>query len=272
MFGENHKFYTNMKILTAFILFILLTPAAFSQSTKDFSKYYDEHGVKGSFLLYDLNKDEYIYYDSSRCSKRFIPASTFKIFNSLVSLETGAVGDEYEVIEWDGIKRNIESWNQSHNMRSAINYSVVWFYQELARRVGEERMQHYIDTVNYGNKDISGGIDRFWLDGDLRISQFEQIEFLKKLYSGSLPFSERTQNIVKDIMLNEDTLGYKLRAKTGWGMRVEINVGWWVGWVETNNNVYFFANNIESEEPTDNFIKGRFEITRKILKELNILP
>ncbi len=265
-----------MKNFTRFFLFLVLSATAVSQSTHDFSKYYDEYGVKGSFLLYDLNKDEYIYYDSARCNTQFIPASTFKIFNSLVSLETGAVADENEIIKWDGIERSIKEWNRDHNMHSAVKYSVVWFYQELARRVGEQLMQHYIDTVGYGNRDISGGIDRFWLDGDLRISQFEQIELLIKLYNNTLPFSERSMNIVKDIILNEDTPGYKLRAKTGWGMRSEINIGWWVGWVEfTNgeeNNVYFFANNIESKEPTDNFIKGRIEITRKILKELNILP
>jgi beta-lactamase class D len=258
----------------SFIYFLmLLQTSAFSQSSRDFSKYYDEYGIKGSFLLYDLNKGEYIYYDSARCNTQFIPASTFKIFNSLVSLEIGVVADENEIIKWDKVERDFKSWNQDLNMRLAIKYSAVWFYQELARRVGEERMQHYIDTVGYGNGDISGGIDRFWLDGDLRISQFEQIEFLKKLYNNSLPFSERSMNIVKDIMLNEDTLGYKLRAKTGWAMRMKMNIGWWVGWVESaGGNVYFFANNIEGVNPTENFIKGRIEITRKILKELNILP
>ncbi len=255
------------------VLFLLAVVNSISYPQQDFTRYYDEYGVKGSFLLYDLNKGEYICYDSVRCSEQFIPASTFKIFNSLVSLETGAVADENEIIKWDKVERDFKSWNQDLNMRLAIKYSAVWFYQELARRVGEERMQHYIDTGGYGNRDISGGIDRFWLDGKLRISQYEQIEFLKKLYNDSLPFSERSMNIVKDIMLNEDTLGYKLRAKTGWAMRIKMNIGWWVGWVESpNGNVYFFANNIESENPTENFIKGRIEITRKILKELNILP
>lgn len=260
--------YSNYRLV---FLLLLAARTAFSQSTNDFSKYFEEYNVKGSFLLYDMNKDKYLYFDSARCNTRFIPASTFKIFNSLVSLETGVIADENEVIKWDGIKRSIESWNQDLNMRLAIKYSAVWFYQELARRVGQELMQHYIDTVGYGNRDISGGIDRFWLDGGLRISQFEQIEFLKKLYNNSLPFSQRTMNIVKDIMLNEDTPGYRLRAKTGWGDVNNINYGWWVGWVEKNDNAYFFAVNIESEEPTDNFIRGRIEITKKILKELNIL-
>ncbi len=260
-----------MKISLYFLLIIMLGPALFSQSSRDFSKYFDEYNVKGSFMLYDKNKDEYIYYDSVRCYTRFIPASTFKVFNSLVSLETGAVADENEIIKWDGIKRSYAMWNQDLNMRRAIKYSAVWFYQEMARRVGQERMQHYIDTVGYGNRDISGGVDRFWLDGGLRISQSEQIEFLKRLYNNTLPFSERSMNIVKDIMLNEDTLGYKLRAKSGWAVRTEIDIGWWVGWVEKGDDVYFFATNIESENPADNFPEARIVITRRILKELEVL-
>ena len=265
-----------MKNFTCIFLFVVSAGTVFSQSTNDFSKYYDKYGVKGSFLLYDLNKNVYIYYDSARCNTQFIPASTFKIFNSLVSLETGAVADEDEVIKWDGVKRNIKEWNRDHNMRSAIKYSVVWFYQELARRVGGEQMQHYLDAVGYGNKDTSGGIDRFWLDGGLRISQFEQVEFLKKLYNSSLPFSERSMNIVKDIMLNEDTLGYKLRAKTGGANIDKTVIGWWVGWVESatggDSNIYFFATNIEGEDITAEFLAARKEITKKILKELSILP
>ncbi len=256
-----------------FALFIVIAgEKAVCQSTHDFSEFFDKQGVTGSFLLYDLNKDEYIYYDSARCTRQYTPASTFKIFNSLVSLEIGAIGDENEIIKWDGIDRGGKELNSDHNMRSAIKYSVVWFYQELARRVGEERMKYYIDTVGYGNMDISGGIDRFWLDGGLRISQFEQIEFLRKLYNNTLPFSERSTSIVKDIMLNEDTLGYKLRAKTGGALREGCIIGWWVGWVEDKSNVYFFATNIEGDKLSPGFLAARKEITRKILKDLNILP
>jgi beta-lactamase class D len=132
-------------------------------------------------------------------------------------------------------------------------------------------MQDMIDKFDYGNKNISGGIDMFWLTGELRISQVEQINFLKKLYKDELPVSKRSVEITKNIMLLEDTLAYKLRAKTGWGYQDGIDIGWFVGWVEKAGNVYFFATNIETNSPADNFAASRREITKKILKKLGII-
>ncbi|RPI14166.1 MAG: class D beta-lactamase [Ignavibacteriae bacterium] len=261
-----------MKTNIIFTLLLFVTACSFSQQEKDFSKYFNEQNVDGSFLIYDMNKNEYSGYNLERTKIQFTPASTFKIFNSLTALETGAVPDENYIIKWDSVKRQIPEWNRDLNMKDAFTYSAVWFYQEIARRIGQEKMQDYIDTVGYGNKDISGGIDRFWLDGGLRISQQEQIEFLKKLFSNRLPFSQRSMDIVKNVMLQDDTPGYKLYAKTGWALRTGTDIGWWVGWVETKNNIYFFATNIESDNPTENFPAARKIITKNIFRELHILP
>jgi beta-lactamase class D len=156
------------------------------------------------------------------------------------------------------------------DLKSAIKVSCVPYYQELARRVGEEKMRAYLAMFSYGNMDLSGGIDKFWLSGNLKISQSEQIIFLKKLYTGDLPVSKRSMDITKSIILLEDTLGVKLRAKTGWGDENNINIGWFVGWLEKDGNVYFFANNIETAKAEDNFPAARKEITKKILKELGV--
>lgn len=235
----------------------------------DFQKVFDNNGVKGAFLLYDLKNDTTLVFNESRTQNGYLPASTFKIINSMIALETEVIKDEEETIKWDGKKRFVEIWNQDHNLRSGFKYSVVWFYQELARRIGEERMQHFIDTVGYGNQDIGGGIDLFWLNGNIRITMLEQIDFLRKLYKNELPFSRRTMDIVKDIMILEKTDGYTLKAKTGWAARVEPNIGWFVGFLERKDNVYFFANNINIVEEEDNI--ARKEITMQVLEKLNLL-
>jgi beta-lactamase class D len=126
------------------------------------------------------SEDKYTSNDFRRAKERFLPASTFKIFNSLAALESGVIKDQDEIIKWDSIPRGWEKWDMDHNLRSAIKYSAVWFYQELARRIGEEKMRSYINKTGYGNKNIEGGIDLFWLQGELKISAMEQIEFLKK--------------------------------------------------------------------------------------------
>lgn len=239
------------------------------QERPDFGKYFQQAGVKGTFILYALKQEQYLVYNAERANTRFIPASTFKILNSLVALETGAVKDENEVIKWDGVQREFPAWNQDQTMRSAIKDSVVWFYQELARRIGQERMQRYIDLANYGNRDISGGIDKFWLQGGLRISPKEQIDFLVKLYQNKLPFSKRSVKIVKNIMINEKTNDYVLRGKTGWDRHFKPQIGWYIGYLERDSNAYFFAINLEVNKVDDT--KARINITRSILAEMGLL-
>lgn len=242
---------------------------AVSAERPDLKKFFDSYDVKGSFIMYDLNKNSTIVYNPERCKKQLTPASTFKIFNSLVALETGAVKSEHDTLRWDGVKRPMPEWNRDHDMRSAFKYSVVWFYQEIARRIGEQKMQHFIDTIKYGNRNISGGIDKFWLTGGLRISQQDQIDLLLKLYRNQLPFSVHTMETVKNIMIMEDTPGYTLRAKTGWGEQDGKSIAWYVGYVERGKEVYFFATNFETKkEMTDKLKRARIDITKKILSEV----
>ena len=237
----------------------------------ELEKYFQ--GFKGAFVLYDLNRNQYIRYNPERCAARFIPASTFKIMNSLIGLETGIIPDENYVIKWDGTSYNIPAWNQDHTLKTAIQNSVVWYYQELARQVGKEKMQSYLDAANYGNEDISGQIDTFWLEGGLRISANEQVEFLKRLYEGGLPFSSRSTGIVKEILVLEEAASYRLSGKTGSGQRIMPHQSWFVGYLETKGNVYFFATNFESSS-SDGFANGDTarEISRSILQGLGLLP
>jgi len=237
----------------------------------ELEKYFQ--GFKGAFVLYDLNSNQYIRYDPERCAERFIPASTFKIMNSLIGLEAGVIPDENYVIKWDGTHYDIPSWNQDNTLKTAIQNSVVWYYQELARRVGNEKMQYYVDAAHYGNQNISGQIDTFWLEGGLRISADEQVEFLKRLYQGDLPFSPRSINIVKKILVLEKTESYQLSGKTGSVQRVTPHEGWFVGYLETSGNVYFFATNYESSS-SDGFANGDTarEISLDILQSLGLLP
>lgn len=155
-------------------------------------------------------------------------------------------------------------------MRQGFKNSTVWFYQVLARKIGYVRMQQWIDKVGYGNRQIgtSTDIDRFWLQRPLKITPKAQIDFLQRLYQGNLPFSKRTMDVVKDIMVREQTPDYTLRAKTRWLSSNKPQIGWFVGYLERNNNVYFFATNIDINKPDD--LPARIEITRSILKYLGL--
>jgi beta-lactamase class D len=199
------------------------------------------------------------------------PASTFKILNSLIALETGVVHDEHTVIKWDGVVRERSETNRDFDMAGAFRTSVLWYYEEIARRVGREQMQSWLEKVGYGNRKAGGVETAFWLHGDLRITAREQIEFLVRLYRDDLPFSPRSVQIVKQIMIHEKSPKYTLRAKTGWA-RKPHDIGWWVGWVEHDDGrVYFFATNIESDKRMADFGPTRIRITRAILRDLGAL-
>jgi beta-lactamase class D len=261
------------KILIFFISFFFILPV-FGQNKiilKDFSKYFKKYNIKGCFILFDKNKKEYIKYDTNRCKERFSPASTFKIPNSLIGLETEVIKDENYVIKWDSIKTWNPDWNKDHDLKTAIKNSTVWYYQELARRTGPEKMKDFIEKIDYGNKKISGEIDKFWLNDSLKISPDEQIEFLKRFYDESMPFSKRSYEIVKRIIIREDSIEYKLRGKTGWAIIDKTNIGWYIGYIEKDKNVYFFVTNIETDKSDESFPAWRIEITKLILKELQIL-
>lgn len=246
-------------------------PAKITAQTPNFGRHFREFGLEGSILIYDLNNNRSYEHNPQRNATPIIPASTFKIFNAMVALETGIVPDDVAVLTWDGIHRDIEAWNHDTNLRQAFKDSTVWFYQVLARRAGHERMQQFIEKVGYGNRQIgtAADIDRFWLQGPLQITPKEQINFLQRLYRDNLPFSKRTINLVKDIMVREQTPAYTLRGKTGWLNTTNPQVGWFVGYLEQNKNVYFFATTLDMHKPED--APRRIEITRRSLKDLGLL-
>lgn len=235
----------------------------------DLARHFAAFGAEGAFVLYDRSAGTYVRHNPERARRGFLPASTFKILNSLIALETGVLRDEHEVIRWDGMDRG-EWWNGDMDMTRAFSRSAVWFYQEVARRVGEARMREWVERSGYGNRDTSGGIDRFWLEGALRISAEEQVDFLRRLHAGDLPFGARSMEIVRRVMLIEEKDGLVLRGKTGWAHVDGTHYGWLVGWVEKGRDVYFFATQIETRQEGFEMRRAPQEITRGILGELGV--
>ncbi|WP_240733108.1 class D beta-lactamase [Jeotgalibacillus sp. S-D1] len=202
------------------------------------------NGKQGTMVLKNLKKDKVYLYNKERSSQRFTPESTFKVANALIGLQTSAVRDEYEVKRWDGVVREFDSWNRDHSLASAMRESAIWFYQDMARDIGETRMQENIEKLTYGNQDISGGIDSFWLDSSLAISAFEQTNFIEKLVEEKLPFEEQHQKTVKRMMIQDEQDDYTLHGKTGTRLS-DFGLGWYVGFVETKKETWVFAVNID---------------------------
>ena len=240
---------------------------------ENFQKYFDDLNIKGSITIYDYKNKKWYYSDKNDLEKRTLPASTFKIPNSLILIEEHALKDENEVLKWDGVIRPVPSHNGDTDLKTAFKNSTVWFYQEATRRVSIDKYRKYLKEFNYGNQNLSGKADYFWLDNTLTISPVEQINFLKGLYEEKYRFSKRTYNIVKNIMIEKKTDSYTLRAKTGTGLVNTLDIGWYVGYVETRDNVYFFATRLWQDEPDKNkdFLNLRKSVTFNILQYMDVI-
>lgn len=240
------------------------------QPQPDLDTSFTEAQVNGTLIIEDLAGSQTYQHDPARALKPYLPASTFKIANTLIALKQGAVKDVDEIIPWDGQHHAIASWNADQCIRSAFPISCVWFYQELAERVGNEVYLQELQQLHYGNELTGPDVRTFWLQGELRISAVEQIAFLKRLYRKELPYAREDQELVRDLMFIEAGPGYTLRAKTGWTVRVDQQIGWYVGWLETGDTVWFFALNMDMQDSSAAHL--RKDLTVAALQTLGLLP
>ncbi|HEY0667747.1 MAG TPA: penicillin-binding transpeptidase domain-containing protein [Sphingobacteriaceae bacterium] len=261
---------------STFVLSILLLwqVDCFAQTTP--SDLFHELGLKGSTTVYDYKNKKWFFTDSADARRLTLPASTFKIINSLIALETGAIKGADEIFKWDGQERTIfggtpvPAWNQDTDLRSAYKNSTIWFYVELAKRIGRKKYRSYLKKSGYGNGDFSEKGTDFWNYGEFGISPMNQINFLVCLYEGNLPFSGSVMNTVKSIMVSESNSDFTYRDKTGWTTKDGQDIGWWVGYLQTKNNIYFFATRISKSTDTTNpdFSSARKMITKQILQKV----
>ncbi|WP_156167046.1 class D beta-lactamase [Tenacibaculum mesophilum] len=239
-----------------------------------FQEILDKAKLEGAILVYDLYKDVHYSNNFDWCKVGNLPASTFKIPNSIIALEAGVVKNDSAIFKWNGESRYLKIWEQDLTFKEAFHYSCVPCYQEVARKIGVERMKSSLVKLNFGSMDVNEmTLDNFWLQGKSKINQFQQIDFLKRLHNSELLISERTDSIMKSMMIMHKSNQYVLRGKTGWSVRGEENNGWFVGYVLVKKNAYFFATNVVPKKNFDMkfFSRERKEVTFKALKVLKVL-
>ncbi|MFN0221775.1 MULTISPECIES: class D beta-lactamase [Paenibacillus] len=222
-------------------------------------------GRTGTFLIKDLHSGDTYVYNRPRAETPLTPESTFKVANALIGLQSGAVRDEYDVKRWDGVEREFESWNRDHTLGSAMRESAIWYYQAMARDIGTEHMQEGLDKLSYGNRDLSGGIDRFWLDSTLKITGLEQLEFMEKLAREQLPVDGKVMKTVKRMMIQEEGDTYTLYGKTGTRLS-DYGLGWYVGFLTGEKRSYVFVTNLKGSGSEAK------AITLNLLREQRLLP
>jgi len=263
--------------LFAFCLLVLACLNACSPNNvkidNSLKSFFDENHVNGTFAMFNNGTGEFTVFNLKRYrDSAFLPASTFKIVNSLIGLQTGKITNDSMVIKWDGVERPVKEWNKDLSMYEAFRVSAVPYYQEVARRIGKDTMQFWLDSISYGTKKITTKIDTFWLDNSLKITPDEEMGLVKRLYFHQLPFFDTYEDIVKRAMLFDDNSNYKLSYKTGWGQNEKGHqLAWIVGWIEENKHPYFFVLNFESVDANADIPAIRMKILKGILKQLGFM-
>lgn len=195
-------------------------------------RHFEAKGVKGTFVLFEPMRDRYRVLDPVRAERRRLPGATFDIANALVGLEVGTIADESELFPWDGRAKPSRAWERDHTLGSGMRDGVAWVFQEVARRTGKSLMRDWLERLEYGNRDIAGGIELFWLQGGLRVSAMEQVRFLHRLSEGRLPMTQRAQRLVRSALVVERTRDRTLYARAATAGSGREAVAWWVGWIE----------------------------------------
>lgn len=246
-----------------------LAAPALASGAPDVRQHFRAEGVSGAFALVASDGGEAFLVDPARARRRYVPASTFKVPNTLIAIETGAVRDADEVVPYGGVPSRNAAWNRDMSLRDAMPISNVPVFQQVARRVGLAAYRDWLSRLDYGNRETGTVIDRFWLEGPLTISALEEARFNLRLARGDLPASARAQALTRDIIRLESEGGATLYGKTGWFVkRGETSIGWWTGWVERGSRVHAFTLNIDM--PQMAMAPKRLAVGRAVLKSLGL--
>ncbi|MCB2199133.1 hypothetical protein KQI63_06980 [bacterium] len=261
----------NRPVLAIAVFLTLLTSRSLAEEASDpILEDIRALGLTGCVLLYDSETRTTIQYGDSFADSAFTPASTFKVPHALIALETGVVTDT-TIFPWDGIERGWRLWDRDLGFADAIHYSAIHLFQQIAPKIGRERMQQWVDRFDYGNGEISGDIDLFWVDGGLRVTPRQQLDFLQQMVNGKLPVKQEYVDFVSGSMLITKGDGWTAHAKTGRAIRVLPQVGWYIGWVEfEERKPIYFATVLLDDEDGPKIKRPRLDLTQKALEKAGL--
>lgn len=226
------------------------------------------NNLKATGVVKSLRTGETETYNPQPAEEQFLPASTVKTPNTRIPLQTGPTKGLHDTIRWDGQQYPVIRWNHDQCLNSAFPMSCVWFYQELASQVGNDTFLGYLHLLHYGNQQTGPDLRTFGLDSDLRISAFGQISFLEKVHSRQFPFENQYDDRLTKVMLTDSTAAYRLYAKSDWSARVEVETCWYVEYMVTAGDVWFFACNLQLDKETDALF--RKDLAYRFLRDLPI--
>lgn len=272
------KFATKFTLISVLVVCLfLIVPQArteekdqFSSTNKSIEQKSDpifDTKKNNSLVIYDESKNRYLTYNPAGGHSRYSPDSTYKIWSALFALEEKKIDRTNNQRSWDGTSYPYDSWNQDQDLKMALTNSTNWYFQQVDSELGKGKLKEHFHSINYGNMNLLGGIDNYWLESSLKISPFEQVELLRKLFNGELNYAAENMAFVKESIYIQSQLSYTLYGKTGTGNSVSASTGWFIGAIETGSGNYYFSCHLQGEKATGTAAAKK---TLAILRELEI--
>lgn len=229
----------------------------------DLKKHFDSSKVEGCFALLNNQIGTITIYNMELDTQRLPSGTSFKIPETLIGIQSGRIVNENTILPTD------TSASGNLTLKQAFEKTSIPYFQEMARRIGKDTLQMWLDSINYGNQKMSSPVDSFWLNNELQISPDEQLGFMSKLYFEQLPFQKYAQETVANLMLKEDDSLYKLSYATGTGIDEKNNsIAWNLGWIEENRHVYFFVTFVRTPDTSKDVESAAIKISKSCLKDL----
>jgi len=257
-----------MKLFTQKVAFIILMVISYGigRDLDVLKQILVDNDLNGSIVVKKIGGADVFTNDIKSSMVQYSPASTFKIFNTLIAIDGGYVG-ENELFKWNGEIRAVPAWNHDQTMSTAFKSSCVWVYEQIEKRVGIQQYAGYFKKIKYGNSGLSVIDTSFWLTGELRISALEQVEFLEGIVSRRFPLKKESYEYLRSVMEESKTDEYVLFGKSGW-IR---DMGWYVGYLEKDGETWVFAVRLDNMPQKPERLKLRKDIALLALKTLDVL-
>jgi len=199
-------------------------------------------------VCFIVKEKDKILKSEGNCQIAYAPNSTFKIALSLMGFDAGILKSELDPSfpYKSEFSTPINVCKGDHNAKTWMRDSCVWFSQVLTTKLGAEKFRNYVMSFEYGNKDISGGLTKSWLNSSIKITPEKQLQFIQRMIDHKLPVSSTAIDKTKNILFVQELPGgWNLYGKTGNGRyKDDLQHGWFVGWIEKNNRRITFTNHI----------------------------
>jgi len=260
------------------LLVILINFSGFSQSIIDF--YFKSKDLDGSILIYNENKDSWLFNIENDVKRNSPIGSLFNIPSTLIALDLGVISnDPSKFMYWDGVKRYYfgtpkYNWSCNTNLDEALLFKNDWYFKNVSDLVRFKNYEFFLKDLDVTNFKYDRKEKYYWHFGGLLSNPEQQINFFRKLQKQELLFDKQNQKYLYESLLTIDNPNYTIHGYETFNVYKGERIDWWVGVLKTKDNTYYFSirifEDVNKAKKAD-FNSQKFKIAIEVFKILGYI-